>query len=173
MLKMTNKSSMLKNLSKQLGATLVELIVSILILSVSAVGIMMLITNVTANSANPVIRAQATAILQVYMEEVLAQPLTDPSGTDTGGAESGETRDTYDDVTDYDAISDTSGAKDQSGTVISGLEGYNVKVDVTDSALNGTSAKRIEVIVSYDADSDSDSDGHHDVKYRAVTHRVR
>ena len=159
--------------NKQLGATLVELIVSILILSVSAVGIMMLITNVTANSANPVIRAQATAILQAYMEEILAQPLTDPSETDTGGAELGETRDTYDDVTDYDAISDTNGAKDQSGTVISGLEGYNVKVDVTNSSLNGVASKRVEVIVSYDADPDSDSDGHHDVKYRAVAHRVR
>ena len=173
MLEMTNNTSMLKKLSRQLGATLVELIVSILILSVSAVGIMMLITNVTANSANPVIRAQATAILQAHLEEILAQPLTDPSGTDIGGAEPGETRDTYDDVNDYDAISDTTGVKDQSGSVISGLEGYNVKVDVTDSALNGIASKRIEVIVSYDADRDSDSDGHHDVKYRAVAHRVR
>mgnify|MGYP001547247374 CR=1 FL=1 len=159
--------------SKQLGATLVELIVSILILSVSSVGIMMLITNVTSNSANPVIRAQATAILQAHMEEILAQPLNDPSDTETGGAESGETRATYDDVNDYDAISDTTGARDQSDAVISGLEGYNVKVDITDSALNGVTSKRIEVIVSYDADPDSDSDGHHDVKYRAVAHRVR
>ena len=170
---MAQKFTRSNKMSRETGATLVELIVSILILSVSSVGIMMLITNVTANSANPVIRAQATAILQAYMEEIMAQPLVDPSGTDSGGAEPGETRDTYDDVNDYDAISDTNGARDQSGSVISGLQGYNVKVDVTDSALNGTAAKRIEVIVSYDADPDSDSDGHHDVKYRAVAHRVR
>lgn len=135
------------------GATLIELIVSIVILSVAAVGIMMVITNTTMSSANPMIRAQGTAILQAYMEEILSQPLTDPAGSDTGGAEAGETRATYDDVTDYHGLADTTGARDQQGNLISGLEGYNVTVAVTDTTLNGSTAKRILVTVTYDGDA--------------------
>ena len=134
------------------GATLIELIVSIVILSVAAVGILMVITNTTLSSANPMIRAQGTAILQAYMEEILSQPLIDPAGSDTGGAEAGETRADYDDVTDYNGLADTTGARDQQGNLISGLEGYNVAVSVTDTTLNGSNAKRILVTVSYDGD---------------------
>ena len=79
----------MKSERKQLGTTLVELIVSIVILSISATGIMMVITQTTINSANPLIRSQATAIAQAYMEEILSQPLLDPAGSDTGSAESG------------------------------------------------------------------------------------
>lgn len=136
----------------QAGATLIELIVSIVILSVASVGIMMVITNTTASSANPMIRAQGTAILQAYMEEILSQPLTDPAGSDTGGAEAGETRANYDDVTDYNGLADNTGARDQSGNLIPGLEGYNVSVSVTDTTLNGSNAKRILVTVTYDGD---------------------
>jgi len=131
----------------QQGATLVELIISIVVLSVSTVGIMMLITQTTLNSANPMIRAQATAIAQAYMEEILSRRF--PSAGDNG-PETGETRSTYDDVADYNGLSDTSGAKNQNGTVISGLEGYNVAVSVTSTALNGTAARRIRVTVTYD-----------------------
>ena len=137
----------------QAGATLIELIVSIVILSVATVGIMMVITNTTTSSANPMIRAQGTAILQAYMEEILSQPLTDPAGGDTNGAEAGETRGTYDDVTDYNGLADNTGARDQSGNLISGLEGYNVTVAVTDTTLNGSNAKRILVTVTYDGDA--------------------
>jgi MSHA pilin protein MshD len=136
------------------GATLIELIVSIVILSVAAVGIMMVITQTTMNSANPMIRVQGTAILQAYMEEILSQPLTDPAGGDTGSAEAGETRATYDDVTDYNGLTDTTGARDQQGNLISGLGGYNVTVAVTDTTLNGSNAKRILVTVTYDGDAD-------------------
>jgi len=132
------------------GATLVELIVSIVILSVSAVGVMMVITQTTITSANPMIRAQGTAIAQAYMEEILSRPLTDPAGGDTGSAEAGETRATYDDVTDYNGLNDATGARNQSGTLISGLEGYNISVVVTATTLNGNAARRISVTVTYD-----------------------
>jgi MSHA pilin protein MshD len=134
----------------QQGTTLVELIVSIVILAISAVGIMMVITQTTINSANPMIRAQATAIAQAYMEEILSQPLTDPAGGDTGSAESGETRANYDDVTDYNNLNDITGAKSQTGALIAGLEGYNIAVSVAAATLNGSPARRIRVTVTYD-----------------------
>ncbi|NNJ92712.1 MAG: prepilin-type N-terminal cleavage/methylation domain-containing protein [Gammaproteobacteria bacterium] len=134
------------------GATLVELIVSIVILSVSAVGVMVVITQTTSKSANPMIRAQGTAIAQAYMEEIMSQPLTDPSGVDTGGREPGESnnRASFDDVTDYFDVDDDDGARDQNGALIPGLEGYNVTVAVTATTLNGSAARRIVVNVTYD-----------------------
>ena len=138
---------------KQRGTTLVELIVSIVILSISAIGIMMVITQTTINSANPLIRSQATAIAQAYMEEILSQPLLDPAGSDTGSAESGETRANYDDVTDYNGLNDTTGAKNQTDSLISGLSGYNVSVIVSSVTLNANPAKKIVVTVTYDGDA--------------------
>lgn len=142
------------SVSSQAGATLIELIVSIVVLSVAGISIMMVITQTTLRSANPLIRSQAIAISQAYMEEVLAQPLIDPAGGDTGAAEAGETRASYDDVTDYNGLNDVSGAKDQTGAPITGLEGYNVAVAVSSTTLNGSPARRILVTVTYDGDPD-------------------
>jgi MSHA pilin protein MshD len=135
----------------QLGATLIELIVSIVIVSVSVTGIMMVISNTTRASADPMLRTQATAIAEAYLEEILSQALNDPDTTETGGAEAGETRANFDDVSDYHGLADTGGAIDQSGNPIAGLERYNVSVDVSVSSVNGEASKRIQVSVGHDA----------------------
>ena len=138
----------------QQGATLVELVISVVIISISVTGIMMVIANVSRSSADPMIRVQAMMIAQAYMEEVLAQPLVDASGIDTGGPEAGETRATYDDLTDYNGLNDNTGARDQSGNLIAGLDAYNVSVSVVDATLSGEPAKRVRVLVTYDGDVD-------------------
>ena len=140
-------------MQRQHGATLIELVVSIVIISVTLSSVMMLIVRTSASSADPLLRTQAIAIAESYMEEILTQPLTDPSGGDTGGPETGEVRATFDDVTDYPGLSDTGGAADQTGSAIAGLEGYNVAVNVTSTALNGAPARRIEVVVTYDGEA--------------------
>lgn len=137
---------------RQRGTTLIEMVISIVIISVTVTSIMMVIFQTTSNSANPLIRTQAIAIAEAYMEEIIVQPLTDPAGGDNGAAEAGETRASFDDVTDYHNLSDLAGAVDQAGNSIAGLEGYNVSVDVTNSTLNSRPAKRIRVNVTYDGD---------------------
>ncbi len=82
------------------------MIVSIVIISVSVTGIMMVISNTTRASANPLLRTQATAIAEAYLEEILSQALNDPDTTETGAAEAGETRATFDDVSDYHGLAD-------------------------------------------------------------------
>lgn len=136
--------------SKQTGATMVELIVSIVVISITVSGVLMVIANTAGNSAGAMVTAQARAIASAYMDEILAKALTDPSGTDTGGAEAGETRATFDDVNDYNGVSDTTGAVDQQGNTVSGLEGYNVEVVVADSTVNSDPAQKITVTVSHD-----------------------
>jgi len=144
----------MRSIASQRGATLVELVVSIVIISISVTGVMMVISNVTRTSADPMIRVQASAIAQAYMEEILSQPISDPDGGETGGAELGETRPNFDDVADYNGLSDSSGAIDQNGNPMAGLGAYNVTVSVTDSTLGGQPAKRIAISVSFDGDVD-------------------
>jgi MSHA pilin protein MshD len=134
------------------GATLIELIVSVVVISITVTGIMMVIARTAGSSGDPLIRMQAIAIAESYMEEILAQALLDPAGGDVGAAEAGETRATFDDVTDYHNLLDDAGAVDQMGSGITGLEGYNVAVSVGDTVLNGDPAKRIQVTVTFDGD---------------------
>lgn len=133
--------------TRQLGVTLVELIISIVILAVAATGILMVIAQAAGYSADPMLREQAVAIAQSYMEEILLHPLSDPDGA------SGETdRALFDDVWDYNGLNDSSGATDQNGDAVTGLEGYNINVMVEDAGiqLGGNPATRIRVIVSHD-----------------------
>lgn len=139
---------------RQAGATLIELVISIVIISLSLSAVMMLVANSTRSSADPMVRAQATSIANAYLEEILSQALLDPGGGDLGTAEPGETRATFDDVTDYNGLNDNAGAVDQHGTPIAGLQGYNVAVVVNSTTLSGNPARRIQVTVSYDGDPD-------------------
>jgi len=137
---------------RQRGATLIELVVSTVIISIMVTAVMMVISQVSRTSADPMLRVQALAIAQAYMDEILAQHLDDPDGIETGAAESGESRISFDDVSDYHGLADTAGAIDQMGNAIAGLEGYNVRVAVTAATVNGLAAKRVAVTVGFDAD---------------------
>ena len=138
---------------RQSGATLVEMVVSIVIMSISVTAVMMVVTQVGRHSADPMRRIQAAAIAEAYMDEILAQALSDPDTAESGSTETGEVRATFDDVLDYHGLSDSSGARDQTGAVISGLEGYNVSVSVTAVTLGGYPARRVKVNVGVDGDA--------------------
>ena len=134
---------------RQSGATLIELLVSVVIISIVATSAMMLVAQTAGRSGDPLIRTQAIAVAEAYMEEILLQPLVDPSGGNLNGPGSGETRPTFDDVTDYHGLADTGGAVDQYGNAIPGLEAYEVSVSVSDSSVNSEPAKRIQVSVRH------------------------
>ncbi len=135
------------------GATLVELVVSVVVLSVSITGILMVIAQTVQHSADPMRLTQANAIAQAYMEEILSRAPTDPAGGDTGGPEAGEQRATYDDVNDYDGLSDQ-GVIDQNGQPVAGLAAWRVNVSVRPGTLEGANGQRIEVRVRHAADAD-------------------
>jgi MSHA pilin protein MshD len=164
----------------QRGLTLIELVASIVIISVATIGLMAAVTAAVGRSADPMIQNQATAIGVAYMEEITLAPLCDPAYNPDGnasttcrnecntnpcsggcggsvfGAEAG--RSAYDDVCDYNGLSD-SGAKDRQGNALTGLSGYTVNASVLDGsgislgspALTAASGRvvRIEVQVSH------------------------
>ena len=107
-------------------------------------------------SADPLIQQQAVSIAEAYMEEIQSQHFADPVAVETGGAEAGETRASYNDVQDYAGLSDT-GAKNQNNVAIAGLTDYDVAVSVTAQTLSGSTSiaavnsRRIDVTVSHPA----------------------
>lgn len=118
----------------QRGVTLVELIISIVIISVGLAGIIVVINRNVLSSADPMVQHQAVAIAEAYLEEILAKEFNDPDGTNVG-----ETRATFDNVADYNGLPDNV-VRDQSGNAIAGLGQYTVTAQVVNQDLSGTGA---------------------------------
>ena len=135
---------------QQGGVTLVELLVSIVIVSIAASGVLGLLAMTTAGSADPMLRHQAAAIAESYLEEVLLKPFEDPDGVDGEVA-----RADFDDLDDYDGLADA-GARDQFGMPLAGLGDYSVVVAVSPSsglpAVPPADALRVDVVVTRGAE---------------------
>ncbi|HEX7061740.1 MAG TPA: prepilin-type N-terminal cleavage/methylation domain-containing protein [Woeseiaceae bacterium] len=131
---------------RQRGVTLIELVVSIVVISLAVASVAGVLSYNAAHSADPMIVSQAAAIAEAYLEEITLKPFDDPDGADGEPA-----RADFDDVDDYDGLFDA-GAADQFGAPIAALSGYDVAVAVTpSSALPGvpaTAALRIDVRVT-------------------------
>jgi MSHA pilin protein MshD len=141
---------MTSRVKTQTGVTLVELLVSIVIVSIAASGVLGVLSMTTAASADPMIRHQAAAVAEAYLEEIMLKPIDDPDGVDGEAA-----RVDFDDLDDYDGLADA-GARDQFGAPIGGLANYNVAIAVNPSAgLPGVplaDALRVDVVVTHGAD---------------------
>ena len=138
--------------SCQRGLTLIELIVSMVIISIALGGVLMVMNFTTSHSADPMIQHQAVAIAEAYMEEILLQRYENP---DVGYE--GVARKSFDDVDDYKKLPVDDPAKDQEGNAIVALNAYLVNVTVGDPADFGPSgntvkAKKITVRVTRGAE---------------------
>jgi len=126
------------------GVTLVELIVSIVVIGVALAGVMVVIVRNTSASSDPLIWHQAVIVGEAYLEEILTKNFT------ADGVEA--SRDLYDDVMDYNGLTD-SPPRDQNGTAVAALASYSVNVQVATEALNDITlasgnAVRVEVTVT-------------------------
>lgn len=132
--------------TREAGLTLVELVVAIAIIAAGVTTVLAAFAAVATRSADAMARQQAVAIAESYLEEIALQSFADPDGTESETPRSG-----WDDVDDYDGLTDV-GARDQNGAAIAALSGYTVAVAVTaTSALTGVpsaSARRIDVTVT-------------------------
>ncbi|MHB8745015.1 MAG: prepilin-type N-terminal cleavage/methylation domain-containing protein [Gammaproteobacteria bacterium] len=137
----------------QYGATLVELVITIVIISISVAAVVGTLSRMTAHSADPMIEAQAVAIAESYLEEIMLKAYLDPTGAVCPGPPG--SRSLYDNVCDYNGLVDI-GARDQSGNPPPGIDlsAYTVTVTVDQTAtlnnLSGSgSVLRIDVNVTY------------------------
>lgn len=135
----------------QSGIGLIELVISIVIVSIAASAVLGLIASTTARSADSVLLRQSIAIASAHLEEIAARPIDDPDGVD-GEA----TRNLFDDVDDYAALV-ASPVADTTGTPIPGLGQYRVTVIVASADLpsvNAGEGVRVDVQVTHPAVAD-------------------
>ncbi len=135
---------------RQAGTTLIELVISIVIVSIAASAVLMALSMTVGYSADPMIRHQAIAIAEAYLEEIALKAFDDPDGVD------GEANRTlYDDVNDYNGLVDV-GARDQFNAALTGLDDYTVTVAVTASSalpsIASTDLYLISVTITHAAD---------------------
>jgi MSHA pilin protein MshD len=132
---------------RERGATLIELVISIVVIAIAASAVLGVLSSTVGRSADAMVMSQAVAIAEAYLEEISLKSFADPDGVD------GETqRPNIDDVNDYAGLVDV-GARDQFGTALAPLAQYTVAVTVVaTTALPGvpsTDAQRIDVNVTY------------------------
>ena len=130
--------------NNQHGLSLIELIITIVVISISLTGIIGVVNQTTRHSVDPIIHHQAIAIAESYLAEIMLLPIT--ASPDISGV----ARTTFDNISDYNGLSD-SGATDQNGTAIVGLELYNVDVATSSPTINGEGMTQVEVTVSRDS----------------------
>ncbi|HRK56023.1 MAG TPA: type II secretion system protein [Burkholderiaceae bacterium] len=135
-----------RNLARAAGATLIEVVLFIVIISIAVASILGLMSLVAGRSADPVILRQSIAVAESMLQEILAQPFStlDLDGGANGiGPEAGETRESattpFDHVDDYHGFSLT-GITTPDGAAISGLELYSLSVTVEENALTDIAA---------------------------------
>ena len=113
-----------------------ELLLLVVVLAVGVAGIVTVYVNTVVGSADPLVRKQAMAIAESLMDEIMLQqfslaPVTAP----------GATRDTFDEISDYNGYSTTGGIKNIYGAAVPGLTGYDISaVSVAGAALNDVGA---------------------------------
>ena len=125
------------------GFTLIELIVSIIVLAIAVAGVLAALSAVSVRTANAMVSEQATAIARAYLNEVLQKPF---------GANDGQVaRSQLDVVDDYAGLTNV-GVRDQTGAAVASLSQFTVTVAVTPAALGlvpAGQARQVDVTVTH------------------------
>ncbi|MDO3388172.1 hypothetical protein QWI17_20165 [Gilvimarinus sp. SDUM040013] len=128
----------------QLGVTLIELVVFIVVISIALVAVLAVYQQSIINSVDPIKRIRMLELAQAQMDRVIALRYDEatPSGgipacnSVSGPVCNNTTEPDLDDVDDYNGFSDTPAV------------GYSRQVTVTNTTLDGAQAKEINVVVS-------------------------
>ncbi|QSP96035.1 prepilin-type N-terminal cleavage/methylation domain-containing protein [Marinobacter salinisoli] len=141
------------------GATLVELVITIVIISIAIAGVVGAFSLISGRSADPLNETRAVALAQLYMDEILMRKYDEQtpqggvprySGACSIGVDGAETRPTFDDVDDYHGLNDAPPASALSN--LTGYNGFAVQVSVScagaEVGLPASQAKRIDLVVT-------------------------
>lgn len=143
----------------QLGLSLIELVIFIVVVSAALAGVLRVFMQAGAQSSDPQLQRQALAIAESLLQEVQLMPFTFCQANDANvetaastagcfsliegsGPEGGETRYTspqFDNVNDYHGYA-MNGIVDISNTAVPGLAGYSASVTVASTALGSITA---------------------------------
>jgi len=141
------------------GATLVELVITIVIIDVAIAGVVGAFSLIAGRSADPLNQTRAVALAQLYMDEILSRKYDD--NTPVGGVpkQSGCTINTeeasradYDDVDDYNAIADAAPENAEGTPLAADYSGFRVSITVEcaggEVGLAPADAKRVDLTIT-------------------------
>lgn len=143
---------------RQRGATLVELVITIVIISIAIAGVVGAFALITGRSADPLNQTRAVSLAQLYMDEILSRRYDDntvPGGVPKHNgcsivAEEAQRRD-YDDVDDYNVIDDSVPANADGDSLGAAYSGFRVSVRVScagdEVGLPTDEAKRVDITI--------------------------
>jgi MSHA pilin protein MshD len=138
---------MIRTRCKQAGMTLIEVVISIVVVAIAVSAVLGVLASNAQHSADAMVLSQAVSIAEAYMEEISLKPFDDPDAVDGEAA-----RVDFDDVDDYNGLVDN-GAADQFGNPIAALAAYTVSVAVATSAalpnVAAGDAVRVDVRVQF------------------------
>lgn len=154
---------------RQLGLTLIELLLFVVVVGIALSAMLKVFVTATAASADPMVRRQQLAIAESLLREVQLMPFTwcdpdDAKATEANSAadcatqaeamnaEGGESRygpaNYFDNVNDYNAFS-MSGINDVANNAVAGLGGYKASVSVAAADLDGvTGGEALKITVT-------------------------
>ncbi len=146
--------------ASQQGATLVELVMTIVIISVAIAGVVGAFSLIAGRSADPLNQTRAVELAQLYMDEIITRKYDHnaPQGgvpRYSGGCnidteEGLRNRALFNDVDDYNGLADSppEGAQGE----LDGYDGFTVKVAVkcagADVKLPPSQAKRVDLTIT-------------------------
>ncbi len=152
-MKLVAYPSAMRQLSAK-GFSLIELVITIVVLGIALSALTSSIFTGVGRNADPLWQSKATQLSQAYLDEILSMRYQEDSPLGGGavgtcfesGSEAGETsRSLYDDVDDYDGLSETAGFLD--ATAPSNYSGYTVSIEVTCNDV-ATNSKLIAVTIT-------------------------
>ncbi|ABC32791.1 conserved hypothetical protein [Hahella chejuensis KCTC 2396] len=146
------------NPERQRGVTLVELVITIIVIGVALVAIVTAMSGSIGRSSDVLLRNRTIQLAQAYLDEILGKRYDE--ATPSGGAppvtscnivtEEGS-RDEYDDVDDYDGVLNEA-PRSQTDADFNNYPGYLVSVSVTcagaDIGLSASNAKLVRVTIT-------------------------
>jgi len=158
-------------LTQSFGFTLIEIIITIVFVSIAMVGILSAYTHAIKTSADPLQQIRAVELGQAYMDEIINKKFDENSAqggiprcgsSDVGqvactsvssfGPDGAETRSVFNDVDDYNGLNDFP-SKDSLRNDRAGYVNYRAQVTVSHAGseltgLNNIDAKRIDIVIT-------------------------
>ena len=141
------------------GATLVELVITIVIISVAIAGTVGAFSLIAGRSADPLNQTRAVALAQIYMDEILGRRYDE--ATPVGGVPKASgcnvsteeaDRADYDDVDDYNAITDAPPENAEGDSLGADYDNFRISVSIqcagAEVGLAGDDAKRIDLAIT-------------------------
>lgn len=158
----------------QNGLTLIEMVITIVILAISLIAITSILSSGTGRSADITLELRSAALAQSYLDEILGKRFDErshPRGippcrnncTAFGsfGPDGGETRDQFDDVDDYNGLDEGEGQltplQDANGVTRAGYDNFRVRVSVRYMNVAAMGEEQSLAVATNDLDDNEDA----------------